>query len=753
MNNSSSTNSQSLLEEAANVATAPPRLHTLSEVAGEIKSRLQKLIAANPNTPLDLLLKLAPLHPREFLRNPVLPLLLLEKPNWFRFLSLQTSLRLLCENEVPLWLLESFATSVHRQLVRAAELHVVVAGKVGEHWHDEAEIALQQSLAAARPQSAFGVKRDGAQPIDKEIIKDERLLRTLLAVLAQSDDFKWRQGILGHPEARPIIQQLVRAGSTRDLQNYAAPDPTMTPRELETLSQGGAWAQMLAARHPNTSHEVLQKLLATNASASIVQNPHAPPEILDRLASHASVMVRQAVARHPNTSPQTLRTLSRATERETRVAVARNAQTPFDVLQQLASDANSRVRGAVARNVAAPEDLLEILSSDECGAVRLDVALHPQTPIRVLEQLATDNEGRVLHALLRHPNLPTNLNSFVQERCSHATQWNSWLPEKSVAANPKTPVEMLEKLALSPLLPTRRRVARHPNTPLNVLETLARDDDMFVRAGVAENPNATSALLEILILDADWWVRAAVAKNHNASPQLLETLTNDALSDMRYGATLVARDEALNNLICHPWASSETLRRFITQESLSSSERKKAALVLCERSDSNDLKGVTAQLLKELDIIQSGGRASKGSQTMPSKQRMVHSRERLKIVQRLLHHPRASEEFKLQMRCERLQVQQHLTEATAERQQESLTFLLQSATSFKQLAELCDPKVPHRVLEEHLFDGNWTARYVIARNPSTPLALLQQLAQDGNRFVQAAANERIKDTPQSIFNH
>src|SRR5690348_10278158 len=77
--------------EASNPKTPPARLRVIAETAS--LSALEQIrrefaagpiyaaLAANPNTPPDILLPLAVGFPEEFARNPVLPLLPLEMPD------------------------------------------------------------------------------------------------------------------------------------------------------------------------------------------------------------------------------------------------------------------------------------------------------------------------------------------------------------------------------------------------------------------------------------------------------------------------------------------------------------------------------------------------------------------------------------------------------------------------------------------------------------------------------------------------
>lgn len=63
---------------AASPDTSPEQLRELAAISSK---SISFRVAANPNTPIDVLWKLGTKFPKQLLENPVLPLLLLENPN------------------------------------------------------------------------------------------------------------------------------------------------------------------------------------------------------------------------------------------------------------------------------------------------------------------------------------------------------------------------------------------------------------------------------------------------------------------------------------------------------------------------------------------------------------------------------------------------------------------------------------------------------------------------------------------------
>src|SRR5687767_2225721 len=115
---------KTLRAEACDPATTPRRLR---ELAG---SGWGREVAANPNAPVDLLLKLAARHFDSFLANLVLPLLLLEDPGLFHKLTTPSLRRLLRGENLPENLLASLCRHKDAEVRQSARLHVRSADKL-----------------------------------------------------------------------------------------------------------------------------------------------------------------------------------------------------------------------------------------------------------------------------------------------------------------------------------------------------------------------------------------------------------------------------------------------------------------------------------------------------------------------------------------------------------------------------------------------------------------------------------------------
>jgi len=89
----------------------------------------------------------------------------------------------------------------------------------------------------------------------------------------------------------------------------------------------------------------------------------------------------------------------------------------------------------------------------------------------------------------------------------------------AIAANPKLPVDYLERLSFTE---ARIGVAKNPATPLEILARLSLDFDKDVRVAVANNPNTPPEVFPSLAMDEDTDILLALASNPNLPEQLLD---------------------------------------------------------------------------------------------------------------------------------------------------------------------------------------------------------------------------------------
>lgn len=116
--------------------------------------------------------------------------------------------------------------------------------------------------------------------------------------------------------------------------------------------------------------------------------------------------------------------------------------------------------------------LWDVMGSNRKGlAVMRLVARHPNTDAATLEKLALDPDAQhVVHELAANPKTPM----AVLERWFDSTDY---LIEWGLALNPKTPQRVMERLAASSNLYTRMNLTYNSATPREILDRLAQDPD------------------------------------------------------------------------------------------------------------------------------------------------------------------------------------------------------------------------------------------------------------------------------------
>lgn len=111
-------------------------------------------------------------------------------------------------------------------------------------------------------------------------------------------------------------EELNRIAPRWDRKFQRAQDPRTPPRELERM-----------AEELSPSDYLLARVLSEHAEA--------PPQLLERLASHPYAAVRENVARHPCTPPETLRRMAEDAREPLWFLVACNPSAPLDLRERL----------------------------------------------------------------------------------------------------------------------------------------------------------------------------------------------------------------------------------------------------------------------------------------------------------------------------------------------------------------------------------------------------------------------------------
>ena len=205
---------------------------SLIELSRSEDPRVLRALAENPSTPPEVLRALLTRFPGEFLRNPVLPLLLLEAPDFFRVCSLAQLQAVIFRADFPRVFLLDLQSHSDQRVVSVARRALLAHPETQTcelEWFCHEDRALRRSAAASAKVS-------------------EEILEALLCDI----NVGVRRAAARNPKApRRFLSLLRRAGASEDLSAFETPG-RVSRDELRELSSKGPLARALWVRHPMT---------------------------------------------------------------------------------------------------------------------------------------------------------------------------------------------------------------------------------------------------------------------------------------------------------------------------------------------------------------------------------------------------------------------------------------------------------------------------------------------------------------------
>lgn len=760
----------------ATQATTPPR--RLARLAAHPAAEVRRAVAANPNTPTPVLLRLAVHFPEEVLHNPVLDLLLLENPNLLAEMRPESRERLLgspaCWGEFVRWALkygeEEDLLALCRNPLLSQEALEALLGHPSEKVRQAARLHLGFRGAEVSAEAAVleaPTEADSAQLFDALALG--LVPPWLLGRIAQAPDYALRQAVAAHPHAPPEILARLLLDEAEEVRRAAAENPH-TPQPARRFAQDLLLGRPLP---PERLLELSER--SAGLRPLLLSHPSFPPKALRSFAFDEDWRIRQAVARNPRLDRQLLRRLGQDPDRDVRKAVAANPSAPPDLLERLLCDCDEEVRQAALSNPALPRQILGWLERLRAG----DPSLSPE----LLARLALEKPWARRFAAA-HPALP----EAVLESCAKDAEWQI---RQAVAHNPSTPPQVLALLGGDLDHDVRQAVAAHPRTPPETLVALSQDENPEVRIRVARRSGTSPALLERMAEDTHWMVRQAVAQNPSTPPHVLRRLFEDADRDVRQAAgdnpalplsaiqalfapfsealpsapllyrriraqrspvdpavlAHLGRGEEWGRQLAarHPDTPRQTLLELLSDENwrvrqaLTHNPALPAQMLalLAQDSDADVRQGVALHPSTPGEVLLALARD-----------------EHLEVRRKAAQNPALPEEARLWLLLdedESLQAAVRrnpgLSSRTLELARRALDLQPLEAALLEQLARgsascrrlaAANPSAPRAVLERLVCDSDWRVRQAVAHNPATPPELLATLATDTDRDVRQA---------------
>jgi hypothetical protein len=267
-----------------------------------------------------------------------------------------------------------------------------------------------------------------------------------------------------------------------------------------------------------------------------------------------------------------------SSERAVGIALVGNPNTPTTLREQLKTqlsrpaerldgyDSDCHLLLAIANNSSIPEaerrDCFEKLMTVQTGMFLL--AQDPRTPVELLERLLNVGDLNLQEKIARNLATP----DFLLRRMVDRSQDRIW---RTIAEYTKAPVDVLLKILYEQ--PNNKVISNVSTTDIEVLNRLARDAEMVVRCAIAANSSTTDVILESLARDEKIEVRRAVAQNPNTPISVRDSLqtptipsTTHQISPTLRGLSRLydAKTDDLTEILTEYAQSDNAFVRFVT---------------------------------------------------------------------------------------------------------------------------------------------------------------------------------------------
>jgi Leucine rich repeat variant len=620
----------------------------------------------------------------------------------------------------------------------------------------------------------------------------------LLKSLALHPDRGIRDTVLKNPNLDPLtvyqLQLELQAQEELTQASQVLAGRPDSPYALaQVLEKGDRNAKITAARSLKTPISVLEELardVDDTVRSVVSENQNLPINSLIELTRDSNINIRANLARHRRNRQVPALILERlATDEaeQVRSQVANNPDTPIEILNQLAQDPSFEVCRALSQNLNASEIILEIIAVQKgianpynsktpgnAFSAAIEQALQTdfrfrdkavddllknhtsQVPAKILEKLAESYKTDwVRSSIAHHSNTPDTALRLMVDDVYGPVLWG-------IARNRNTSPELLNQLLDHPNLSPQDyqqiygAIIERVVIPLNIIERLLEIAQPPIRQRVVTRDNLSEALINRLIAtESDEHVLVALARN--------PILNADQLAQL----VQLSNPQVCMALVNHPNLTSELWQRL----SRDSSTSVRSAIAMSKRSPISVLESLASDTVL---LIREAVAANPTVSTEVLNQ-MVQNQE-LSVRQLIATHPLASAELLEQLaQDEKVEVRRAVAQNpnTPASIREALRDLVppsrtssvsptlrslsrlynpntddlatilaeyaQSENAFVRLVTLLHPLTPIEVLEQGGRSQSWLERYATAENSATPVPMRQQLAQDSNRIVRAAA--------------
>ena len=378
------------LDQASDATTGAD---TLASLASHEEEAVQAAVARHPNTPVEVLWRLAVSYPEAVWQNPVLDLLALESPRWIDDVPARATGALFAHPTAP-----------ERWLRWGAQKARMVRRAVAGNPCAPAEVLRQ--LAGDKHRLVRN------RVLENPALPQDVLLAQLRRASIPGDDNggRARSALLGHAKVPEGLRRLLWKGGMGLEENiFGEEAQPLSAEERQELVAFGTLGRAVVAAHPWTPAEALRDLASdpeARVRRALAGNPWAPPDVIGRLVKDPDYEVGRVAARNYQLPPAERALVRRAAY----VATINDPAEPLTA-EERAELERWGAFGALLRagDPGCPPDTLEELAGSSVEAIWQTLCANPNTPDPVIEWLVQEYREKVISFVALNPRLPTDV--------------------------------------------------------------------------------------------------------------------------------------------------------------------------------------------------------------------------------------------------------------------------------------------------------------------------------------------------------
>ncbi len=664
--------------------------------------------------------------------------------------------------------------------------------------------AVQRLGDAALQERVAWLQEAGADAHLQYITKaNQAMLPERLAVLARGGPFA-RQLAAKHPNTPPaILSELAELHQDKIARRYAATNPSTPSATLISLAATGNTVLRKAVAKNKSCSSALLDQLAGDASmevrCSVAAHRGSAAGTLARLASDPYHDVREILARNSRSDEATLRVLAQDAHDGVRETIAKRRDCPKDLLFKLMADKEFLVAVRAAENPTAPGDSeiyrQRVLDKAFRDWEDTNASLKPMDAPPTPEEL---EKARMLHVVRAKP-VPMEI---LREALAHPSA-----KIRRIASYDKqlTP-EMLASRLHDEDRQVRSSIARNPLLPRELRLQLCADESASVRAEAIEAGDMPDEVFDVMSRDENQWLRLRVAGSRFTPNEVRlrmarEETEKSVLQHMFSALYEISFDQRVSDVVIltvlermpdladrisnydHltpaivevllPHLNSSQRRGLFWHQSFAHGYRKRTLtpwptetiLKICElpeeeyhwqrRLHLTALRywAITPEAIVEIARLQQ--QEAKRRASWQRRQSWAdgvlgivasHPRTPPSLLSKLTRHSSP------QVRLAALDNPHTPTRSKTARRKALLPQAASSQSATVRLCALSSLEADVKLLRKAIKQGRWMERLAVARNTGAPREILEELRDDSNVAVAAAARETLAalDAPDEV---